>query len=155
MKKVFLTSLVFVLVMTGYAYAQAAANFSGTWVLDTGKSDLGMNTTASKAPMNKVILIIKQTATQLSIERSTGDTAVFNLDGSESTNSLPGGGQSKTTLSSVGNTFVAKTTSQINGMNVEMTDERSLSANGQEMVLKVTRQTPSGEKKSTLVYNKQ
>jgi len=141
--------------MAGYAYAQAAANFSGTWVLDTGKSDLGMNTSAAKTPMNKVTLIIKQTATQLSVERSTGDTAVYNLDGSESMNSLPGGGQSKTTMHSVGNMLVAKTTSQISGMNVEMTDERSLIANGQEMVLKVTRQTPSGEKKQTLVYNKQ
>ncbi len=34
---------------------------------------------------------------------STGDTAVYNLDGSASMNSLPGGGQSKTIMRSVGN----------------------------------------------------
>jgi hypothetical protein len=155
MKRFILSSFVIVMVMTGYVYAQAATNFSGTWVLDMNKSDLGMNNPAAKARMNKVVLIIKQTATQLTIERSTGDKAVYNLDGSKSTNILPGGTQAETTMHWVGNTLVAKTTSNMNGMVVEMTDERSLSANGQEMVLKIIRQTPRGEKKQNLVYRKQ
>jgi hypothetical protein len=155
MKKFLLPALVFVILFAGYVYAQSSVNFAGTWVLDTSKSDLGMNNSAVKAQMNKVTLIIKQTATQLTIERSTGDTAIYNLDGSESMNNPPNGGQSKTTMNWVGNTLVAKTTSTINGMDVELTDERSLSADGKEMVLKVTRQTPSGEKKQTLVYRKQ
>lgn len=154
MKKSFLFSSAIVMVIAGYVYAQAAANFAGNWVLDTSKSDLGMNNSAVKVQMNKVMLIIKQTATQLTIERSTGDTAVYNLDGSESTNNLPHGGESKTTMHWVGSSLVAKTTSKINGMDVQMTDERSLSADGKEMVLKVTRQTPGGEKKQVLVYRK-
>jgi hypothetical protein len=36
-----------------------------------------------------------------------------------------------------------------------MTDVRSLSANGKEMVLKVLLQMPSSERKQTLVYTKQ
>jgi len=105
--------------------------------------------------MKKVVLIIKQTATKLSIERSTGDVAVYNLDGSESVNSLPSGGQSKTTMNWVGDTLVAKTISNVSGTNIRMTDVRSLSANGKEMVLRVSLQMPSGERKQTLVYTKQ
>lgn len=36
-----------------------------------------------------------------------------------------------------------------------MTDVRSLDASGQVMTLEVTRQTPRGEVKQTLIYNKQ
>jgi capsule polysaccharide export protein KpsC/LpsZ len=56
-----------VMVVAGFTSAQAAVNFSGTWVLDIGKSNLGMNNPAAKARMNKVTLVIKQTATQLTL----------------------------------------------------------------------------------------
>jgi hypothetical protein len=106
-----------VMVVAGFTSAQAAVNFSGTWVLDIGKSDLGMNNPAAKARMNKVTLVIKQTATQLT----------YNLDGSESINNLPNGIQSKATMNWVGNALAAKTVSQTNGIETGMTDERSLS----------------------------
>jgi hypothetical protein len=147
--------LVFAMVSAVSVSAHAAPDFSGTWVLDVNKSDLGMNNPAVKAQMKKVVLIIKQTATKLSIERSTGDVASYNLDGSESVNSLPGGGQSKTTMKWAGDTLVSKTISTTGGMNTTMTDVRSLSANGKEMVLKISLQMPSGERKQTLVYAKQ
>jgi len=135
--------------------AHATPDFSGTWVLDVNKSDLGMKNPASKAQMKKVVLVIKQTAGKLTVQRSSGDVAVYNLDGSESVNSLPGGGQSKTKMKWVGDTLVANTASNSSGTNVNMTDVRSLSANGKEMILKVSMQLPSGERKQTLVYTKQ
>jgi hypothetical protein len=55
----------------------------------------------------------------------------------------------------VGDTLVAKTISNVSGTNIRMTDVRSLSANGKEMVLRVSLQMPSGERKQTLVYTKQ
>ena len=155
MKRLLFFVLVFAMVIAVSVSAHAAPDFSGTWVLDVNKSDLGMNNPAAKAQMKKVVLIIKQTATKLSIERSTGDVAVYNLDGSESVNSLPNGGQSKTTMKWAGDTLVAKTISNTGGMNTTMTDVRSLGANGKEMVLKVSLQMPSGERKQTLVYTKQ
>ena len=155
MKNFILYAFVMVIVVTGFASAQAAVNFSGTWVLDIDKSDFGMNNPAVKARMNKVTLVIKQTATQLVIERSTGDTATYNLDGSESINTLPGGGQSKTTVKWVGNALSAKTVSQIQGMETGMTDERSLSADGKQMTLKITLTTPNGVKNQLLIYTKQ
>ena len=155
MKKIVFCLFVFFMVMACFVNAQAAINFSGTWLLDINKSDLGIANPTAVAKMNKVTFVIKQTDTQLTIERSTGETASYNLDGSESVNKLPGGAESKTKMNWVGNTLIAKTTSNINGMDVGMTDERSLSADGKEMVLKVTRQTPSGEKKQVIIYKKQ
>jgi len=152
MKKGIFIVLAFVMVIFFSVSAHAAPDFSGTWVLDINKSDTGISNPAVKAKMQKVTLIIKQTATKLTIQRSTGDVATYNLDGSESVNSLPGGGQTKTSMKWAGDTLVAKTTSSAGASS---TDVRSLSANGKEMVVKVSMQLPSGERKQTLIYNKQ
>ncbi len=152
MKKGIFIVLAFVIVIFFSVSAHAAPDFSGTWVLDINKSDTGISNPAAKAKMQKVTLIIKQTATKLTVQRSSGDIAVYNLDGSESVNSLPGGGQTKTSMKWAGDTLVAKTTSNSGGSS---TDVRSLSANGKEMVVKVSMQLPSGERKQTLIYNKQ
>lgn len=143
------------MVMAVTLSAHAAPDFSGTWMLDVNKSDTGMKKPVAGAQMKKVVLIIKQTSTKLSVERSNGDVAVYNLNGSESVNNLPGGGQSKTTINWVGDTLVAKTISYVSGKYIRSTDVRSLSANGKEMVLRVSLQMPGGEKKQTLVYSKQ
>lgn len=155
MKRLLLFVLAFAMIIAGSVSADAAPDFSGTWVLDVNKSDLGVNNPTAKAQMKKVVLIIKQTSTKLSVERSTGDVAVYNLDGSESVNNLPNGGQSKTTMNWSGNTLVAITISNSMGMDVKQTDVRSLSADGQEMVMKVSLQIPSGERKQTLIFTKQ
>ena len=63
--------------------------------------------------------------------------------------------QSKTTINWVGKALAAKTVSQINGMETKMTDERSLSADGKQMTLKIALTTPSGVKNQLLIYNKQ
>jgi len=155
MKKVLLFVLAFAIISVVSVSAHAAPDFSGTWVLDANKSDVGMKNPAAKAQMKKVVLVIKQTATKLTIQRSTGDVAVYNLDGSESVNSLPSGGQAKTRMKWVGATLVAETASNSSGTNISSTDVRSLSANGKEMVLKVSMRMPSGERKQTLIYTKQ
>lgn len=147
--------LAFAMTIAGSVSADVVPDFSGTWVLDVNKSDLGVNNPTVKAQMKKVVLIIKQTTTKLSVERSTGDVAVYNLDGSESMNNLPGGGQSKTTMNWSGNTLVAITISNSMGIDVKQSDVRSLSADGKEMVMKVSLQIPSGERKQTLIFNKQ
>lgn len=156
MRSILVFTLALTMAITVALTAQAAPDFSGTWVLDLTKSDLDTtNAAAKKVQMNKVTLILKQTATQLSIERSTGDTAVYNLDGSESINNLPNGSQATTKMQWDGETLVAKTTSNIGGQDVAMTDVRSLDGSGQVMTLQVSRETPRGVVNQTLVYNKQ
>lgn len=155
MKKFIVFVFAVVMVIAGCGSARAAVNFSGTWTLDLEKSDFGMNNQAVKARMNKVTLVIKQTANQLTIERSTGDITTYKLDGSESINNLPNGVQSKTTMHWVGDTLASTSTSQINGKETKMTDERSLSADGKRMTLKVALTTPGGVKNQLLIYTKQ
>lgn len=156
MKNTLIIFVVMILAIPGFVYSQSQTDFSGTWVLDPSKSELGINSTASqKNPMRKMELVLTQTDKQLTVKRSSGETAVYQLDGSESINSLPGGGQATTTMNWLGDTLVATTTSSIGEMNVEMVDVRSLDASGKVMNLKVTRQTPRGEVKQTLIYLKQ
>ena len=154
MRNFFLIVSIVIMVGIGLRPVNAAPNFSGTWRLDVDKSDFGVKT-APKAQMNAVVLNIKQTASKLSIERSTGEVATYNLDGSESVNTLPGGGQSKTTVNWSGDTLAGTTISQLNGVDVKMTDVRMLSSDGKEMVVKLTMQMPSGERKQALVYTRQ
>ena len=155
MKKVLLFVLAFAMISADSVTADAVPDFSGTWVLDVNKSDLGVINSTAKAQIKKIVLIIKQSTTKLSVERSTGDVAVYNLDGSESVNNLPDGGQYKTTMNWSGNTLVAITVSNSIGIDVKQTDVRSLSADGHEMVMKVSLQIPSGERKQTLIFTKQ
>lgn len=152
MRGFFLAVLAVVMVFGISVRAHAVADFSGTWALDGSKSDLG--TPAAKTQM-KVVLVIKQTENTLSIQRATGDVALYKLDGSESLNTLPNGGQSKTVMTWSGDTLVGKTVSTINGSEMKMADKRSLSAGGREMVLELSMHMPSGERKQRLVYAKQ
>jgi hypothetical protein len=157
MKRVLIISLVLVFAAAGLAYAQT--DFTGTWVLDASKSDMGeTGPMARKMPAQKIVLVIKQTANLLTIERSVNgkkDTAVFKLDGSESSNPSPSGHVIKTWMKWAGNTLVSKSTMDMGSMKTEMNDVRSLSANGKVMTIQLTQQMPSRVVKKTLIYNKQ
>jgi hypothetical protein len=163
MKRALVLSFVMVVAITTIVFAQGKPDFSGTWVFDAAKSDLGrMSSSAKQMPMRTVALVLKQTSDVLTIQRTTGgqkETAVYKLDGSETTNKLPSGNETRSTVKWVGATLVSRTTAKMDdsqgGGNVEMTDVRSLSANGQVMTVVVTRLTPRGEVKQMLVYNKQ
>ena len=165
MKRPLVLSLVLAVAITTLVFAQGKPDFSGTWVLDTANSDLGRGSPAGKQmPMRTVTLVLKQTSDTLTIQRTVGEqkeTALYKLDGSVSTNKLPSGNESKSTAKWVGATLAIKTTAEISNpedgakIKTEMTDVRILSADGQVMTVVVTRQTPRGEVKQTLVYNKQ
>lgn len=163
MKRALILSVVMSVAIATLVFAQGKLDFSGTWILDAAKSDLGRTSSAAKQmPMRTVTLVLKQTSDALTIQRTTGEqkeTAVYKMDGSVSTNKLPSGNESKSTVKWVGSTLVTKTTTKMDdslgGGIAEMTDVRSLSADGQVMTLVVTRQTPRGDVKQTLLYNKQ
>jgi hypothetical protein len=149
-------ALVLALLIPCLAAAQAEPDFSGTWALDAAKSDMGMGRAATA--MRTVTLVIRQTKTRVFIERRTGDRpeiAVYNLDGSESVNQLPNGGEVKSTTTWAGATLVTKSVMATGGVTVETSDVRSLSANGKVMTLDGTRHTGRGEVKQKLIYNKQ
>ena len=157
MKRFLMGVLVVAGMLIGSLSVQAAPDFSGTWVLDLDKSDLGVKKMPAdkQAQMKKVTIIIKQTASQLTIELSTGDTAAYNLDGSPSSNALPDGTKATTVTKWDGDSLVSTTTYDIGGQNIETHDVRSLDGSGKVMTLQITRQLPSGEMKKSLIYNKQ
>jgi hypothetical protein len=105
-----------------------------------------------------VTLVIRQTPATLAIDRKAGErteTATFKLDGSESVNKAPGGQDVKSTSRWSGSTLVTKSTMSREGMTSEVSDVRSLSANGKVMTLDVTRKTARGDVKQKLIYNRQ
>jgi hypothetical protein len=158
MKRKILFIAFLILAITNFSLASGTPNFSGTWVLDPEKSDMGFPAGAGKMPMQKITLVITQTGTTLSVERKTANqagTAILKLDGTESTNKAPDGKDIKSTSAWVDSSLVTKSTMVMDEMTAQTTDVRSLSADGKVMTIQVTRQTPRGEIKQTLIYNKQ
>ena len=147
-----------ILAFSGSAFAQAKPDFSGTWTLDMAKSDLGQGKPSTQAATRTVTVVIKQTPAVLAIERKAGEqveTATLKLDGSESVNKSPSGQDIKSTSRWVGSTLVTKSMMSTGEGTAEMSDVRSLSADGKVMMLDVTRKTPRGDVKQKLIYNRQ
>lgn len=104
-------------------------------------------------------MTIKQTPTQLTIDRTTGQgsqTATYKLDGSESTNTM-GMGEAKTKSSWEGAKLVMATTQTGPGRGGEtMTFEikEVYSLDGGVLTIERTQTTPGGTQTRKLVYTK-
>jgi hypothetical protein len=142
------------------ARAQSKADFSGTWTLDTAKSDPPPQGRGGGGGGGAATLTIKQTGTELSIMsegRQGPQTLIYKLDGSESTNQMMGRGgatPAKSTAKWDGSSLVIETTREFNGMSIMTKDVRRLDNGGKEMIVETTAQTPNGEQKRKQVYTK-
>ena len=150
MKRLVLFTMVMALAVAGLAMAQAKPDFTGTWALDTAKSDQGGGggRGGPAGPMT-----IKQTADTLTTEMTRGEnkvTATYKLDGTESVNTT-GMGESKSTAKFDGAKLVIKTMSEGPNGPMETTATWSLSADGKELT--IVRATQRGD--MTTVYTKQ
>jgi len=150
--------------------AQAKTNFAGSWTLDQTKSDPapargqrgGRGGGRGGGGGVATALTIQQTATQLTIERGVGETqisAVYKLDGSESTNTLGDIFLSRSKVSWDGAKLVITTVKSMgqgpNGMMSEDTKEVYGLDGGVLTIVATTRTvTPNGEQTRKLVYNK-
>jgi hypothetical protein len=151
MKRLVLFVAVMALAVAGVAFAQAKPDFSGTWTLDAAKSDQMGGGGMGRGPGGP--MTITQTANELVIERTMGDQAVkqtYKLDGSESVNAGPMGGESKSKAAFDGNKLVIKTVRDTPNGTMETTATYSLSADGKEMT--VLNVSSRGERKA--VYTK-
>jgi hypothetical protein len=159
MKRVLLLAATMAVILPFVAHAQGKPDFSGTWTLDTAKSD--------PAPAGRggggggaATLTIKQTGTELSIMsegRQGPQTMTFKLDGSESTNQVMGRGGAAAVKSVAkwdGSSLVIETTREFNGMSITSKEVRKLDNGGKEMQVETTAQTPNGEQKRKVVYTK-
>ncbi len=142
------------------ARAQTKADFSGTWTLDTAKSDPPPQGRGGGGGGGAATLTIKQTGTELSVMsegRQGPQTLTYKLDGSESTNQMMGRGgatPAKSTAKWDGSNLVIETTREFNGMSITTKDVRRLDNGGKEMIVETTAQTPNGEQKRKQVYTK-
>lgn len=157
MRRVLLLATITAVILPFVGHAQSKADFSGTWTLDTAKSD--------PAPQGRggggaATLTIKQTGTELSIMsegRQGPQTLTYKLDGSESTNQMMGRGgatSAKSTAKWDGASLVIETTREFNGMSITTKEVRRLDNGGKEMQVESTTQTPNGEQKRKVVYTK-
>ena len=137
---IFTMALVFPLA----AGTQSTTDFSGTWKMDVARSE-----SAHQAiPIGPVTLVIKQTATEISIETrrmSDGnkseihsETLTYKLDGSESTVAATDGTPIKCQARWEGTKLVTGTTRNIHGSTVTTTYVHGLNPKGNELTVHKT-----------------
>jgi len=152
-KFVFIALLAVVLAVPSLAFAQAP-NFSGKWIQDMEKSDPPMGGRGPAGPQN---LTITQTATDFTIERETPNgvmKTVYKLDGSESTNAGGRGGEVKSKSAWDGSKLVTKYSRTMGEVTVDVTETRSLEADGTLTVVSVTKGGPQGDMTRKVVFKK-
>ncbi len=125
------------------AHTQGAVDFSGTWKMDADRSE----SAHQAVPIGPVTLIVKQTATDLSVEtlRSDPDKAktqrevlTFKLDGAESTIAGNDDVPIKTRAHWEGTRLVLGTVRNIQGSTVTTLNVHSLDPKGKEMTVHKT-----------------
>ena len=151
MRRVLLLATLAATIIPFAARAQSKADFSGTWTLDTAKSDPppqrgGGGGGGGRGPAGP--LEIKQTAAEITIGAAT-----YKLDGSESINEGRGG-QAKSKAHWDGAKLVIETARDFQGMAITSKEVRSLSADGKEMTVETAISTPQGDQNRKTVYTK-
>jgi hypothetical protein len=159
MRRVLLVALATAVVLPFHARAQSKPDFSGTWTLDTAKSDPPPQGRGGGGGGGGSVTI-KQTGNELAMTsegRQGPQTMTYKLDGSESSNQVMGRGGAQTVKSTVkwdGASLVIETTRDFQGTPITTKEVRRLDNGGKEMVVESTTQTPQGEMKRKVVYTK-
>ena len=143
-------------------------DFSGTWNLDRDSSELpqgrggggrGAGGRRGGGLMAET-LVISQNATSITVEQQSGDqsrTIEYAIDGSETTVKV-GNGTLTVSASWDGAVLVTEGTQSIEtgrgNFSFDITEQRTLSSDGQTLTLETTRVTPRGDQAFRLVYRK-
>ena len=145
--------LAFVVALPAMATAQTP-NFSGKWIQDMEKSDPPMG---GRGPAGPQSLTITQTATEITLERETPNgvmKTVYKLDGSDSVNAMGRGGEVTSKSAWEGGKLVTKYSRTMGQATVEVTETRSLEADGTMTVVTVTKGGPQGDMTRKVVFKK-
>jgi hypothetical protein len=148
MKNLLAAVLIATLVSAFSVHAQSKPNFSGTWKMDPTRSE----SAAQKDPVGPVTVVIAQTPNELTIEtaRAEGSSAVtYKLDGSEV--KIPGG-TAKTHWD--GPVLVTEIERDVQGQAVSTKEARSLTADGNEMLVEMTLVVQHGYTSATPNYTR-
>jgi hypothetical protein len=162
--RIFLLILCTMLLVPGYAFsAKAKPDFSGTWVFSEDKSEMGEGRF-----MRSTKMVVKQDGNKFDIERTRQgrdgqertSTDNLTLDGKEVTNEAQFG-TTKTTAqwSEDGTSIVINTLRSFEreGETMEMKGKEvwTLSGDGKTLTIQSESSSPRGDRKATLVYDKQ
>jgi hypothetical protein len=148
--------LVLLTVAFGIAHAQAKPNFSGTWKVNTAKSDFG----AMPAPDTRTDKIthedpdLKLHVAQSSQMGEMNYDAVYTTDGKECTNSV-NGNVFKSTLKWEGDELALDTKGSFNGNEFTAKDRWTLSEDGKTMTVQRHLASAMGETDQKVVFEKQ
>lgn len=165
-----MAALVVSMALPAALLAQAKTDFSGTWTFDEAKSDPaparagggggggGGRGGGRMGGAPATAMTIKQTGTELSMDRTTAQgaqTVVLKLDGTDSTNTI---GMGAATSKAVwdGPRLVVSTTQTMQGRGGEMTitSKEIYSVQGNVLTIDTTRTTPAGDQTRKLIYTK-
>ena len=152
-RSVLVALLAFVLALPALAIAQTP-NFSGKWIQDMEKSDPPMG---GRGPAGPQSLTITQTAADFTIERETPNgvmKTVYKLDGSESVNAMGRGGDVKSKSAWEGGKLVTKYSRTMGETTIEVTETRSLEADGTMTVVTAMKGGPQGDTTRKVVFKK-
>ncbi|HSP89996.1 MAG TPA: hypothetical protein VLN08_03780 [Vicinamibacterales bacterium] len=151
---VLIALLAFVVALPAMAIAQTP-NFTGKWTQDMEKSDPPMG--GGRGPGGPQSLTITQTATEITLERETPNgvmKTVYKLDGSPSVNAMGRGGEVTSKSAWEGGKLVTKYSRTMGQTTVEVTETRSLEADGTMTVVSVTKGGPQGDMTRKMVFKK-
>ncbi len=141
-------------VLTLVAVAVAAPDLSGTWVLDTAKSDAPMGRGGQPGQPQEITMIVKQGGNDLAITTKRGEMtqeAKYTLDGKESKNPAGRGGEAVSKATVAGDTIVIETTMDMGRGPMTSKAVYALSDGGKVLTVTTTR----NERSSKQVFNKQ
>jgi hypothetical protein len=156
----------FFLVTAAFSYAQSKPDFSGTWVLDREKSDPpGMGPGGGQGPgaslTGDITITITQTANELKIQRELPSgrmTSTYALDGTESKNTGPRGGETRSKSHWDGDKLLTEGQQTMNGpdgqVTIDFKEVRRLDNDGKNMVVDSTRTSPRGTQTRKTVFNR-
>jgi len=142
--------------------AIAPTNFSGTWVLDKSKSEAVPQQLANV----DVTWVITQDDKQLKREQqlgaNTGQSATFNLDGSERTADLTGriSGKARLKAKWLDGGKALELSAVVDGvfnktaMTFTTTEQWELSEGGKTLTVHHTREGPRGKQEATFIFTK-
>ena len=161
-KFVFVALLAVALAVPSMAMAQAKPDFSGKWIQDMEKSVMGGGPGGGgggggRGPAGPQTLTYAQTATELTIERETQNgvqKTVYKLDGCPSENAGGRGGAVTSKTVWEGSKLVTKYSRTMGENTIEVTETRSIEADGTLVVVSAMKGGPQGDTSRKTVFKK-
>lgn len=151
-----LLCLALLMLALGLVQAQAKTDYSGTWKMNTAKSDFG----PAPAPDSIVMKIAHDDPSLKANVAQTGGSGdmtydmVYTTDGQECVNH-PGGNEMKSTLKWEGDVLTIDTKGSFSGMDFTAKDHWTLSDGGKTMTIQRHASAAGGEFDMKLVMEKQ